>query len=508
MLTRGFSNNKCLAILIVLAISLTSGAALSTNVIGVSAETLPRFEPTPCPVTLNVAAKVECGFVSVAEQHKVPASRTIRLMIAIVRSNSINHQPDPVIYLSGGPGSRTLDSFVAGLGSFLESQLTTRDIILVDQRGMGYSEPSTNCPEVDALKQRTEQGPYDADNEAAMLPIKACLERLQTQGITIGAYNTLESAADVVDIAIALDYSKINIYAGSYGSTLAMTVMRHHPELLRSVVLMGITPPQVDLMASFAPNLERALNLVFETCIADERCRAAYPNLREMYRKTTEELNENPLRITTVNPLTNAPSTYILNGNDFNRGLQFSMYNSSSIPMIPAFIASASAGQTEAFTPLIQAIFMLNAGTTEGSYLAMRCMDDVHTTTPQAWEGAIAQTDPLTQRAFRPDIEYWAAICADWAPQKLDPVENTPVISDVPTLIMNGGFDPVTPPNWGKLAVETLSRGFNYDFPESAHGVYPSPCAVNIFRAFLLNPLREPNTQCIADLPPVEFVVP
>jgi pimeloyl-ACP methyl ester carboxylesterase len=481
---------------------------LLLGLIPAAAQEIPNFESTPCPIRFPSGYNVECGFLTVPEEHNNPEGARIRLMVAIFRASANRRQPDPIIYLSGGPGVRTLDSFAPGLGTFLNNQLIDRDVILIDQRGMGYSEPSLDCPEVDALSMRAEQGPYTDDLAAGEVPVRNCFERLVGAGVNIAAYNTVESAADIASIAPALGYEQVNIYGGSYGSTLAMTVMRHHPERLRSVVLVGITPPQVDLMASFAPNLERALDLLFRTCADDAACNQAYPDLKATFYETVAQLNAEPLKITVNNPLTGRPTTYTMTGTDFTLGIQLSLYDWPNIPHVPLIIAATHARNSAALEPLIAGVMTLSSGTSEGANYAMRCMDDVMTTTPAVWNAAIDGVNPALQNAFRLSIEYWQGICANWGARQLDVVENTPVTSQIPTLILNGGFDPVTPAKWGALAAETLPNSFNYDFATSAHGPEPSTCAVGIFRSFITNPTREPAADCITALPPIQFTLP
>lgn len=457
---------------------------------------VPRFEPAPCPY-VYARYEAECGYVVVPEEHARPDSPTIRVMIAIFRTASADPLPDPVIFLAGGPGNETLYYASLGLHGYLDRALEHRDIILLDQRGMGLSQPSLNCPEVEDNFKQAEAGPYAAFDAVTVAASARCYERLTDEGVNIAAFNTVESAADVADIAEALGYEQINIYAGSYGTTLAMTVMRHHPERLRSVMLTAITPPQIDLMASFAPALEHTLTMLFESCAADPTCAADYPQLDTMFYETVARLNDEPVRLTATNPLTYRPISFVVDGNFFVRVVQSASYNAFFLPQFPAFVAAAYAEQYETLEQFLTNYWKSAPIGTEGANYAMRCMDDVLTTTEATWNASIDGVNAALQPAFRDDVGVWQDICSRWGTRRLGPEENTPVVSDIPTLILNGAYDPVTPADWGALAQETLPNAYNYTFPDDAHGVNADDCSLHLYEQFLADPTQAPDASCL-----------
>ncbi len=472
---------------------------------------VPRFESAPCPVKFQSYGDrdVQCGFLIVPEDHSNLDGATLKIAVAIFKTHAQKPDPDPIIYLSGGPGSRTLDSFVPGLGRYLEIALFQRDIILVDQRGMGYSEPSLACPELDTLSLRPQQGPGSADQTLQLVAVQQCYDRLTQQGVNIAAFNTVESTGDIAAIGPTLGYTEVNIYGGSYGSTLALELMRHYPEGIRSVVLQGVTPPEVDLMASFAPDFEYALNRMFEACTADAKCKAAYPNLQNHFYEVLARLEQQPLALKLVNPANSQPITYFVDANDFISGVQWGLYSSSVIAQLPGLIEAVYNGHTQVLEPLALSTFGSQALSTPGANYAMRCMDDVMMTTPNAWENAIDGINPAFQDNFRTGKNWWYQICGmGWGAHQLDPVENTPVKSDIPTLMMTGAFDPVTPSNWAVSAAQNLPNSFVFEFPDSGHGVDPTICATRIFQAFIDHPQTRPNGSCIAQLKGIQFVVP
>ena len=161
----------------------------------------------------------------------------VNLAVAIIHAGGVRPRTDPILYLEGGPGGSAL----ADPDYWLESLLhTSRDIILLDQRGTGFSLPSLDCPETDAYTKEEDYG-YDSMVAAAT----ACRDRLTLDGVDLAQYNSANSAADVEDLRLALGIDKWNLYGVSYGTRLALTVMRYFPAGVRSVVLDSVYPPNV-----------------------------------------------------------------------------------------------------------------------------------------------------------------------------------------------------------------------------------------------------------------------
>jgi pimeloyl-ACP methyl ester carboxylesterase len=470
---------------------------------------VPRFEPHACPVAFLAQYKVDCGYVTVPEEHANPYGTRIQLAVAVFHTTSPDPLPDPVIALVGGPGQNALQLAQNGLSPFWETALERRDFILFDQRGMGYSQPTLACPEVDAIKLRSH---FDAGSINDPLELDAahrCYDRLVRQGINISAFNTVESAADVRAVIAALGYGDYNITGGSYGSALGFAVMRDYPEHIRSITLTAISPPQADLMASFSTNVQRNLQLIVEACRSDQACAAVYPDIERTLSELVRRLNALPVRFQVNHPVTGYPMTLSMNGDDLVAALMLVMYNPGAIPKIPAFIRMVSSGRNTVLWSVAREYLSNSLSRTDGAFYAMRCMDDVMTAARADWEAAVAGLDPAMQTYWRGMMDWWYSLCGiGWGAKQLDPIENTPVNSTIPTLLQSGQFDPVTPAAWGDLALETLPNGYHFVFPGSAHNTAPTPCAVAVFAQFLDDPTSEPDGSCIGEMPGLSFVIP
>ena len=204
---------------------------------------VPRLESTPCSSFDLHDENAECGFLIVPENRDDPESRTLRLAVAILKSRSAEPQPDPVIYLHGGPGG----SAIADASGWLDHPLRDdRDFILLDQRVTGFSEPEL-CPELskdDMTVMARDLSAEEATAERLALSL-ACRDELLSEGVDLASYNSDASSADLSDLRRVLGYDSWNVYGISYGTKLALTTMRNAPEGIRSVVLDSAYPPGV-----------------------------------------------------------------------------------------------------------------------------------------------------------------------------------------------------------------------------------------------------------------------
>jgi len=470
-----------------------------------------RFDKTNCKVdTSAMTEKVDCGILFVPEDRSQPNSPLIQLAVAIIRSPSAHPAPDPVVYLQGGPGVNALDDLAAYHDTF-GGILANRDLIVFDQRGVGFSSPSLECPEEEdqLLKDLAKMGLSGEEwQQHSLQADQVCHDRLVKAGRNLSAYTSAASAADVNDLRVALGYAKWNLYGGSYGSRLALTIMRDYPQGLRSVVLDSVWPPQVDLDAETAGNTERALNLLFERCAADVECNAAYPDLKTVFYDAVAKFDARPAATSLIRPRTGKFVLAYMDG-DAMIGLVSSMLRSTdTLPYIPKMIYILRGGGSDRL--LVQYwsnhVFGGDYGSA-GMQLSVECAEEAIFTSPQAIATANATVSSRLQDAFG---QGFSATCPVWKVKPAAALENQPVVSNIPTLILTGDDDPATPPAWGKLAAQTLSNSYYFEFTWAAHGVIygsgpAASCSQGMMNAFVSDPTSAPDSACMKDLK-VSFV--
>ncbi len=468
--------------------------------------TLPQIEATDCRFDLTgLLRQPQCYDLIVPEDRTAPDSPPIRIHAAVFpAADASRRQPDALLFLEGGPGGHALAS-AAFLIEHLNVFNTTRDVILFDQRGAGFSQPALNCPEV-ANFVRDHLGddmPAQDSSQLAQAALRSCRDRLVSAGIDLSAYDTIANAADAADLWQALGYDTVNLFGVSYGTYLALTILRDHPSGVRSAILDSVLPLQVDAKASRPENAARAFRLLFDRCAADQRCNDSYPDLEARFYALAEQWDQAPVTVTARLPNGDAVAVR-LTGIDVYTALFDSLYSTDFLPYIPRMIARATDGDDEqlATQAIIGKLRPLSTISLGMAY-SMFCANEG--SFPPAERTA---TDERL-RGLRGDFGDFATMCGVWDVERTPPLQNEPVTSDIPTLLLAGEFDPATPPDYAYLAAETLSNTTVAVFPQHGHAVLTvsrANCQREVILHFLSNPSQPLDTHCTERIPAIRWV--
>lgn len=476
---------------------------------------LPFFEEFDCPVALN--AEMTCGYVFVPEDRADPEGTLVELAVIILHARSGDPEPDPVIYLEGGPGGSALFQV-----DFLVNHpvLDTHDLIVFDQRGTGFSWPSLNCIEIEE----------DLDED----PIAACRDRLLDEGINLNMYNSAQSAADVNDLRIALGYDEVNLWGISYGTKLALTTIRDYPEGVRSVVIDSVYPPEIDDMALTPVSFVEAFEALFARCAADADCADSFPDLENVFYEMIVALDAQPLWVETDE------GDLEISGEEILAQFFLALYDSERIPYLPYALALLAEededwvlegydiltgayipGRDDDFpdTPFTDSDFVQeyieelgDISDAEGMNYSFDCSEEYQLSDiDAAYVAAESAPEPL-QEYFIIGIETNIQSCEVWGVDTAAAIENERVQSDVPTLIISGLFDPVTPPSSGDSAAAGLPNSTHIVFPTAGHGITftdndAGACAKEIMLDFLFDPFAPVDDSCVAATNIISFFV-
>lgn len=444
-----------------------------------------EFVPGRCPVTFRGLDDVECGMVTVPQDRVHPEERSVKLAVAVFKAQAETPLPDPLIFLDGGPGSRTLDSFAGGFGSLLTAINRDRDVIIFDYRGIGYSDPALTCPE--------RAGAVDDSW------IAACRAQLETQGVDVTDFTTRDNASDAADIVRALGYETYNIWGGSYGSSVAMTLLRDHPEHIRAALVTALQPPQGDLRAETPVGLIRALDGVSALCQADDVCSLAFPgNLTEQLVAVVERLNAHPAAIT--------GATRELTSLDLLVGLSEILKDEKNSLMVPGLMAALYAEQYDVAAPMVGAANLPGDPLFPvGAWLSMRCTDSILVPASDA-TSEMAQTVPsIIRDSVAAGYDMQTAWCTAWGARVPTEADRLPAITDTPVLIISGALDPFSSQEWLASTLATLPNGHGFMLPYYMHHVVHDPCALDMLLSFMTDPTSEPDSSCIAQMAPPAF---
>jgi pimeloyl-ACP methyl ester carboxylesterase len=451
----------------------------------------PNFEVTDCRFPIQSGQVVECADLIVPEVYNQPEGGTIRLHVAVFRSSS-NSQPDPVIYLHGGPGGGALDWASAAYESGYQYLFPDRYFIVYDQRGTGYSLPRLDCPSLVDEYARTlseDQRVSTLAWEAANMG--ACRENLESRNINLSAYTTQANAADLDALIEALGYEQVNLIGQSDGSNLALTYMQEFGSkgFVRSTILDGIFPPQADLYLERGVNAQSAWEAVFAACEADPACQDAYPDIEARFYQLLESLAAEPITVDTVNPLSGQPLTVIVNDFRFIEAIYRSSYQSDWISRIPALIATVEQGDETLLAPALSNILSSAAAVDHGVYFSVLCSDGAASMRANGGQTENSQLPPGLELYFADIAQGMQAVCGNWPIAPASPAQAQPAASDIPTLLLSGTFDPITTPAWARLAADALSNGYLIEFPANSHDLLgSSTCAQRLVYQFVENP--------------------
>lgn len=470
-----------------------------------------RFVEGRCEFDEPPGYQVDCGWLVAPEDRSDPANgKTVRLHVAIFRSQVAGVPEDPIVYLEGGPGGDALEAvpftFAQAFAPFLES----RDFIMFDQRGTGFSSPSLACPETVELA--FEQLDLDLDLDEALAQELAALEECHTRIVEeaeLSLYNSEASAADLADLRVVLGYEEWNLFGISYGTRLALTTMRDHPEGIRSVILDSTYPPQVSLPLEVGLNAARAFTVFFDACAEDPECSGAFPDLEARFFALVDALDAEPIMATLLDVFTLEEHDALVEG-DALLGLLFqSLYSSELIPVLPGLIDDVENGDYQSLELLLSNFFANIEFISTGQTFAVQCREELPFTDP-AELAAAGDFDPYIKRIVESGGStgpFALEVCELWDVGTADALENEPVASDIPTLVLAGEFDPITPPSWGVLAAETLANASFFEFPGLGHGTSVSDeCALSIALEFLNDPSAEPDGSCVSAMSGPDFI--
>ncbi len=412
-----------------------------------------------------------CGAVMRPLDPARPQGVQIDIHFAVLPALARNKLPDPVFFFAGGPGQSAIE-IAAQVGAMLGRFTNRRDIVLIDQRGVGKSAPLV-C---------------EADDPARPLAEQFNLERLRAQQARcfdklkalphgdLRFFTTTIAMADTEAVRAALGADKINLVGGSYGTRAVLEYMRQFPQHARRAVIDGVAPPDMVLPASVSSDNQAALDALFAACEQDKACATHEPQLAGRWRALLASL---PITVTLAHPLTGRSETILLTQHALLAMVRGPLYAPALAAALPAAIGEATRGR---FEPLAGVALSLGGrrGTqmAAGMHFAVVCAEDFPRLNrsddkPGAdFGGAFAslydETCPTIARGSVPDAFY-----------TLPP-------APAATLVLSGGLDPVTPPRHGaRVAVALGAKAKHVVVPNAGHGVMAIGCMRDVLYRFV-----------------------
>jgi pimeloyl-ACP methyl ester carboxylesterase len=468
--------------------------ACQANAVPTPPPTVPAIALAPCTLTspgspMRVGA--QCGSLTVYEDRESQQGRTIDLMLAVVPAVSRSPEADPLFFLAGGPGQSALESYPMVHAAFARVN-QRRDIVLVDQRGTGSSNP-LDCP----------GGEEFADIDEEIIPWAiSCLSGLQADP---RFYTTSIAMHDLDDVRDALGYQQINLYGVSYGSRAALTYMRQYPDRVRTAILDGVVPQDEALGLRVARDAQQALEGILSRCRNLDSCRAAFPDIGHVFDELLKDLEAEPVHVVLPHPSSGEIQELTFTPEMMAAAVRLLTYAPETAALLPLLLNSAYAHHDYSFLAaqyLIISDQITQSISTAMSYSVL-CSEDLPFIDPEEAERMNAGTylgDIQTSALFQ--------ICQVWPRGDIPPDFKEPVRSDAPVLLLSGEYDPVTPPYKGEQAAQTLPNSLHLVIPGQGHNVIFRGCVPNLVTALIESGSTAGlNTACVQGIQPLPFFV-
>jgi pimeloyl-ACP methyl ester carboxylesterase len=419
----------------------------------------------------SIAAR--CGTLRVPIDREHPKEGFIDLKVAVVPALNRRSTAAPLFLLAGGPGQSATQVYVALSSAFARIN-RNHAIVLLDQRGTGYS------------NQQSCVYPEDWQEPADPMPAlrKATVDCLAKLGPHVRFYTTSVAIRDLDEVRAALGFDQIDLYGGSYGTRVAELYMRRHSAHVHAVILDGVTYPQQAIGAETPEDAERALNLIVARCLQAPDCAATYPELQDDLKTMLRHFGPQKILVTIDDPNSGLPLEIEFNRKILNAALRLLSYSSMQASLLPTLIHEAAHGKLR---PLAAQSVMnerqISHQLANGMQYSVICSEDEpFFAAANIDRAAIAKT---YQGSDMVDALY--EICKLWPRGPVDADLHAPLHSEIPTLLLSGEADPVTPPLDAERAAEGLTRHRHLILKGEGHGQLATGCMPVIAADFLDN---------------------
>lgn len=487
-----------------------------------------RIDALVCPFKGEIdyePGEIECGLLQVPENRENPDSRMIELHFVKLHSRwgregferdpedaasryaeglEDGRREDPVIYLTGGPGA-PVTYYVNRFKD--HTLLDHRDLYILEQRGIGASDNfcefyGARNPGHFSVTQ------FEEHLEAARKSWADCARNAAAAGVDLSGYNTIENARDVKALRRALGYEQWNVWGISYGSILGQAYIKEDPEGILAVALDAIMPLDIQDSEEYwriVNYYERDLQKLQEICQNQPACAKAYPDIPGRIREAMASVIDNPI-VVPVEDIEAFPSGEARIYRDIAGLLPFALlYEQDNYPGLPGMIYAwadmVERRDPDVFRALVEAASDEGGlfSSAEGMRLAILCNDgDVQA------QGNANRRDreeyPILGQLFG-EAENAArndALCVELGMPLRPKAQYAPTVTDIPTLIIEGDMDPITPPPNARAILPGFSNGTYVEFPYAGHGPSRSvPCAGHMLNKFFDNPSTEPDVSCV-----------
>jgi pimeloyl-ACP methyl ester carboxylesterase len=443
------------------------------------------------PSGLN-SVGARCGYLELAENPAAPDGPKIRIHVAVIAALSNKARADPLFIISGGPGSAASQFYASAAGAF-ERVRRERDLVVVDQRGTGLSNP-LDCDFPDDFE--VEQLAIENLRELTV----QCRAKLKAQ---LEFYTTSIAVRDLDQVRAALGYERIALYGVSYGTRVAEHFARRFPERTRALILDGVVVPDRPLGPAIALDAQSALDRILAACARDHDCSIRFPNLASRFTQLLDSVTRIPRAIDLADPVTGKPQHIKVTRDHLVGAVRLLSYNTATIAVLPLLIDEAA---RDNLVPLVAQAIMTTRLVADQMSIGM------HNSIVCAEDAPFFAADHIDREALArtyigtSQVDGILEICKVWPRGVADPDLHAPLNSHVPALLLSGELDPVTPPANGERVAREFADALHIVAAGQGHGQLGAGCVPRLMAEFLAaGTTRKLDASCAKAIAPLPF---
>ena len=433
-----------------------------------------------------------CGKYEVFEDRALKSGRKIALNMILLPALSARPATDALFYLVGGPGGAATATASA---TYMPRLRRERDVVLVDQRGTGESNPLGCNLFGDQPDMRAWFGAYPIDK------LQACREQLEKVA-NLKLYTTTIAMDDLDEVRSGLGYERINLYGGSYGSTAALVYLRQHPDHVRTMTIFGVAPPNAKIPLSFARGTQHAMDRLLDDCATDAACNAAFPKLREEFGTILQRFDKGPVEVNAVNVFTGEKQQISVTRDAFVDAIRILLYVPQAMSAMPLLIHLAAQGTWLPGSHWISVSYQIGNQIFRGMQFSVVCAED----DPFITETEIKRESDGT---FYGDarVRLTRKACESWPRGTVPASFSDPVKASAPVLMISGELDPVTPPWLADDAARSLPNSRRLIAHNATHTSYE--CVEKVVADFIdQGSSKGLDVSCIEQIHRLPFNIP
>jgi pimeloyl-ACP methyl ester carboxylesterase len=416
----------------------------------------PRLRLSPC-ADEGLPAGSRCGTFTVFEDREAGTGRTLELALVVIPGTGPERARRAVAFLPGGPGMGATGA-AAGIAHWLAEVRGERDLLLVDQRGTGGSNP-LRCPYQEEERRLAEY----LEDPFAIGRLQECRDALEARA-DLTLYTTPFVADDLDEVREALGYESLDLVGVSYGTRAALVYARQHPARARTLTLLGPVSTDARLPYRMAADLDASLRGSFADCAADAACGAAFPDLAGDLRRLLERVAAGVGPVSVRAPSGRGTVEVPISRQLVVQALRYMLYHPATQARLPYAVHQGGSGDFGPIASFAAAIGSSFNQSADGLYNAIVCAEDLPRFTLEEGRAAAAGTVLGELR-----VNHQKAACALWPTGRLPAGYHDPVRVATPTVLVVGERDPATPPGWAREIAAHLPESLLVVVPQAGH---------------------------------------